>query len=95
MIIRRHRHFLKNYKKRILPHRNLDRRFEEKLNILIQDSKNPILKDHKLLGSFVGFRAFSVTGDIRVVYRIVKGVIELYDIGSYNQVYEIFFHLYF
>lgn len=87
MIIRRHRQFLKNYKKRIFLHRNLDKKFEEKLNLFIQDSKNLKLKDHKLLGSFEGFKAFSVTGDIRVVYRVVEGVIELYDIGNHNQVY--------
>lgn len=87
MIIRRHRQFLKNYKKRILTHLNLDKKFEERLNLFIQDSKNPKLKDHKLLGSLEGFRAFSVTGDIRVVYRVIEGVIEFYDIGSHNQVY--------
>lgn len=87
MIIRRHRQFLKNYKKRILTHRNLDKKFEDRLNLFIQDAKNPILKNHKLLGSLEGFRAFSVTGDIRVVYRIIEGAIELYDIGSHNQVY--------
>ncbi|KKQ37311.1 MAG: Plasmid stabilization system [Candidatus Roizmanbacteria bacterium GW2011_GWA2_37_7] len=87
MIIRRHRQFIKNYKKRILPHPNLDKKFEEKFNLFIADSKNPKLKDHKLFGSFKGLRAFSVTGNVRVVYRIVEDVIELYDIGSHNQVY--------
>ena len=88
MIIRRHKQFLKNYKKRILPYHNLDTAFEERITLFIQDSKNPILKDHKLIGSLKNLRAFSVTGDIRVVYRIVEGsIIELYNIGSHNQVY--------
>lgn len=87
MIIRRHRQFLKNYKKRILPYRNLDKKFEERLNLFIHDSKNPKLKDHKLIGSLIGLRAFSLTGDIRVVYRVVERIVELYDIGSHNQVY--------
>jgi addiction module RelE/StbE family toxin len=87
MIIRRHRQFLKNYKKRILPYSNLDKKFEEKFTLFIQNSHNPTLKDHGLVGSLDGFRAFSVTGDIRVVYREVEGAIELYDIGSHNQVY--------
>ncbi len=87
MIIRRHRQFLKNYKKRIFSHHKLNEKFKERLNLFVQDSKNPKLKDHMLLGSFKGLRAFSVTGDIRVVYRIVEGTIELYDIGSHNQVY--------
>ncbi len=87
MIIKRHRQFLKNYKKRILSLSNLNRKFEERLNLFIKDSKDPQLKDHKLFGQLKGLRAFSVAGDIRVVYRINGGVIELYDIGSHNQVY--------
>ena len=49
MIIKRHRQFLKNYKKRILSLSNLNRKFEERLNLFIKDSKDPQLKDHKLL----------------------------------------------
>ena len=43
--------------------------------------------DHKLIGSLEGFRSFSITGDIRVVYRKDGAEIELYDIGTHNQVY--------
>ena len=87
MIIRRHKQFLRNYKKRILPYPKLDKKFEERLNLFLHDSQNPILKNHKLSGSLKGLRAFSISGNIRVVYRIVKDVVELYDIGSHNQVY--------
>jgi len=87
MILRRHKQFSKNYKKRILSHSRLDKRFEERLELFLRDRLNPILKDHKLSGSMEGLRAFSVSGDIRVVYRIAGEVIELYDIGSHNQVY--------
>jgi len=45
------------------------------------------LRDHKLIGKKKNFRAFSVTGDIRVVYIIVDSNIWLFDIGSHNQVY--------
>ncbi|MBI3486516.1 type II toxin-antitoxin system YafQ family toxin [Candidatus Daviesbacteria bacterium] len=47
----------------------------------------PTLKDHKLIGKKFGFRAFSVTGDIRVVYKLINSDVWLYDIGSHNQVY--------
>jgi len=87
MIVIRHSQFRKNYRKRILPHTNIDRKIEEKFKLFIQNPKNPELKDHRLLGSLRGFRAFSVTGDIRVVYRIIDDIVELYDIGSHNQVY--------
>ena len=75
MIIRRHRQFIKNYKKRILPNSQLDKRFEERLELFHQDRQNPLLKNHKLIGSMEGLRAFSVTGDIRVVYRAILEII--------------------
>ena len=87
MIISRHQNFRKNYQKRILPYKNLDKKFEERLKLFLLDPKSPELKDHKLIGSLSGLRSFSVTGDIRVVYRKVGDAIELYDIGSHNQVY--------
>ena len=79
--------FKKIYKKRILPHKNLDQRFEERHNLFIQDPKNSLLKDHALTGSKKGLRAFSITGDIRVVYYIKANTAYFIDIGTHNQVY--------
>lgn len=87
MTLRRHRQFIRHYKKRILSYPEIDKKFEERLNLFIQDAKHPLLKDHKLSGRLEGLRAFSITGDIRVVYRLIGQSIELYDIGSHNQVY--------
>lgn len=79
--------FRKNYRKRIFPHKNLDKRFEERRNLFVKDPKNPILKDHALTGKMKGFRAFSITGDIRVVYYVYKKTAYLIDIGTHAQVY--------
>jgi len=87
MIIKRHIQFLKHFKKRILPFPYLHKRFEERLSLFIQDPQNPLLKDHKLIGSLKNLRAFSVTGDVRIIYKITNEILELYDIGSHNQVY--------
>lgn len=87
MIITRHRNFKKNYQKRILPNKNLDKKFEEKLKLFIVNPNDPELKDHKLLGTLRGLRSFSITGGIRVIYRRIGNTIELYDIGNHNQVY--------
>lgn len=87
MMIVRHDNFRKNYKKRILLFSKLDKKFKERLHLFIEDPLSPELKDHKLAGSLMGFRGFSVTGDVRVIYRVIGGNIELYDIGSHNQVY--------
>ncbi len=48
--------------------------------------KEPI-NDHPLTGKLKGFRAFSVGGDVRVVYQETEDHYLLLDIGSHNQVY--------
>ena len=87
MKIKYHKDFLKNYKKRIKPYPKLVEQFTRQLNKFVANPKASSLRDHKLIGKMKSFRAFSVTGDSRVVYLIVKGEIWLYNIGSYNQVY--------
>lgn len=87
MRIKYHREFAKNYKKRIAQTPKLVNQFQKQLEKFIHDPNNQILKDHKLVGAKSEFRAFAITGDIRVVYKIVDEEIWLYDIGSHNQVY--------
>jgi addiction module RelE/StbE family toxin len=87
MKIKYHKDFLKNYKKRIKPYPKLSSQFAKQLNKFINNPKDSLLRDHKLIGKKKNFRAFSVTGDIRVVYIINDDEIWLYDIGSHNQVY--------
>ncbi len=87
MQIKYHKEFVKNYKKRIIPYPKLVSQFKKQLTKFIQNTTDPALKDHKLIGKKFGFRAFSITGDIRVVYKLEDDEIWLYDIGSHNQVY--------
>lgn len=87
MKIKYHKDFLKNYKKRIKPYHKLASQFEHQLNKFVKNSKDSSLRDHKLIGKKKNFRAFSITGDIRVVYVIKNDEMWLYDIGSHNQVY--------
>lgn len=82
-----HKNFIKSYQKRILPNKNLSRRFQERLELFVKDPSDPPLKDHQLTGKKALFRAFSVTGDVRVVYERVEDGIRLYDVGTHNQVY--------
>ncbi len=94
MIVVRHRQFRRNYQKRILSYPRLNKQFEKRLTLFIlnphnpHNPHNPQLRDHKLTGSLQNFRSFSITGDVRVVYRWVdEETLELYDIGTHNQVY--------
>ena len=82
-----HKTFLKHFKKRIAPHKKLEERFYQRLNLLIQDPTNPILKRHQLRGKKKIYWSFAVTGDIRVIYRIEGRTLYLYNIGTHAQVY--------
>ena len=87
MILARHRVFDKHFRIRVLPSKNLVDRFQQRLSLFLERPGNPILKDHKLTGRLNGYRSFSIGGDLRVVYRIRSNTLQLYDIGSHNQVY--------
>ena len=79
--------FRKAYKKRIQPNKNLGKRFEERYDIFIENPSNELLDDHALGSKLKGHRAFSITGDIRVVYYIHEEITYFVDIGTHNQVY--------
>lgn len=79
--------FKKAYQKRIQSNKNLEKRFEARYDLFVDDPTNPILKDHELAGKLQGYRAFSITGDVRVVYHIFEDIAYFVDIGTHNQVY--------
>ena len=79
--------FIKRFKKRISHLPALREKFEERTRLFIKNSQNPLLEDHPLKGDKLGMRAFSVTGDIRVVYYILEGTAYFVDIGTHNKVY--------
>jgi addiction module RelE/StbE family toxin len=83
-----HREFLKHYKKRIQPNSKLRSKYEERLRLWLINKSDPVLKDHSLTGDQAEFRAFWITGNIRVTYKIHEEDIELYDVGTHNQVYK-------
>lgn len=87
MPVKYSKEFLKNYKKRILPNKKLVEQFEQRLTLFLQSPKDFTLRDHKLKGAKRDLRAFSITGDIRVVYYYQSDFLVLVDIGSHNQVY--------
>ncbi len=81
------KNFEKAFKKRISPHSNLHKKFTERLKSFEENPKNPTLHDHPLTGTKLGKRAFSITGDYRVVYREEVDYFVFYDVGTHNQVY--------
>lgn len=88
MQIKLNRKFEKSYKRRIASNLKLVIQTEERIKLFTADSKNSLLKDHELTGAKRELRAFSVTGDISIVYMpISDNEVEFLDIGSHNQVY--------
>ncbi len=79
--------FKKHYLKRIQSYKDLDNRFEERRNLFVENQNHPFLQDHALSGKMKNYRAFSITGDIRVIYYIYNGNAYFVDIGTHNQVY--------
>lgn len=87
MRVAKHPKFKRSYKVRIARNRNLVKEFAESLDLFISNPTSPVLDDHPLTGSMYGYRAFSITSDIRVVYFPTQEGIILYDIGTHDQVY--------
>ena len=88
MNITLHPQFKKSYKKRISSNIKLSLKTEERIIIFKSEPKNSTLKNHGLTGAKKGLRAFSITGDIRIVYLPVsEEKVVFIDIGSHNQIY--------
>ena len=79
--------FTKSYKSLIRNNRSLQKRITQRVEIFINDKFASILRDHKLKGKKKSFRAFSITGDIRVIYEETVDSFIFLDIGTHSQVY--------
>lgn len=80
--------FRKKFKKRIYFDAKLVKQFELRLGMFCGGENIEVLKIHELAGRLKGHFAFSVTGDIRVIFqKVSEEEIILVDIGSHNQVY--------
>lgn len=79
--------FIKIFKKRFSSRSNIQNKFNERIRKFAENQDDPTLEDHELAGKLQRHRAFSITGDIRVVYYIFKDTAYFIDISTHNQVY--------
>jgi addiction module RelE/StbE family toxin len=86
--IKRYKTFEKHFKLRISPNEKMTKQFEQRLEQFIKGELGYPINDHSLTGKLSGKRAFSIAGDIRVVYIELEEFIIFLDIGSHNQVYR-------
>jgi mRNA-degrading endonuclease YafQ of YafQ-DinJ toxin-antitoxin module len=77
--------FAKHFRSRISPYPKISNQTRKSIK---QFLCNPgLVKDHALIGRKVGKRAFSVSGDVRIVYVDLGDRYLFLDIGTHNQVY--------
>lgn len=72
---------------RIAVNQKLKKQFGLRLGLFVEGVRDYPLDDHALVGTMKGLRAFSVGGDLWVVYRETDSHYEFLDVGSHNQVY--------
>lgn len=87
MRIAYHKKFIKNFKKRFGSNQKFKEKYRDRLRLFVDDPTDPVLRDHSLIGEKISLRAFSITGDVRIVYQQVGDQIIFLDIGTHNQVY--------
>jgi addiction module RelE/StbE family toxin len=85
--IKYHKSFQRSFKKRVVGQSKLLQQFESRLKLFAAGKHGRPLDDHALTGTLAGKRAFSITGDVRVIYVELKDAIVLLDIGTHNQIY--------
>lgn len=86
--IKRTKQFEKHFRLRITQNRKLRKQFEKRLELFITGELGPPLFSHSLTGSLAGKRAFSIGGDLRVVYQEFDDHYLFVDIGTHTQVYK-------
>lgn len=81
--------FKKSFKKRIAANIKLSDKFKERIDLFSQENCHPVLRDHQLSGKMKHYRSFSITGNYRVIYRVIDdNTVAFVDIGTHNQVYK-------
>jgi len=62
--------------------------FRETLELFIEDSHHPALRNHPLTGKYAGFQSINVTEDWRALYREEPERIMFVALGTHEQLYE-------
>lgn len=79
--------FIRIYKIRFKGNPKIKDKLQERTRLFEKNPNSPLLKNHPLKGTGKGYYAFSITGDIRVIYYVKDKIAYFVDIGTHNQVY--------
>lgn len=64
-----------------------------RLDLFVSNPYHPLLRNHKLVGEYMGRRSINITGDWRAIYREVDSLIDgpfayFVALGTHNQLYR-------
>ena len=70
----------------------IQKAFDDRLKLFLQDSFNPKLRNHQLTGKFRNCRSINITGDWRTLYstnKINKENVVIFEaLGTHSQLYK-------
>lgn len=81
------KNFLKQLERAPQP---IQKAFRLRMELLIENPRHPLLRNHELQGVLLGYRSINVTGDWRAVFRILprEDAIFFVAIGTHSQLYR-------
>lgn len=86
MNIKFHKNFEKKYKKLST---KLKLQVKERNKLFSENPFNPILNNHALQGKYVGYRSINLTGDVRIIYKLLdKDTVLFSEIDSHSNLYK-------
>ncbi|MEY3783768.1 MAG: hypothetical protein RLZZ230_90 [Candidatus Parcubacteria bacterium] len=62
--------------------------FENRLRILTDNIKHPLLNIHTLRGSKYPLQSMNITGDYRALFITAGNTVTFYEIGTHSELYE-------
>ena len=81
-----HKNFRKQFDKLSI---KIQDKFEEKLDLFLQNMFHPLLNNHSLSGEYEGCRSINITGNIRAIFYLkTESDIVFINIGSHPELYE-------
>ncbi len=80
--------FLRILKKWRKKHPNLVEKFQQKVDLFIQDPFDPSLRTHSLSGNLAGCWSLSITYEYRLIFKFIdENRVLLIDLGTHDEVY--------
>ena len=86
MNIRFHQNFVRQYRKLKAEQK---RKFKERRDLFLIEPYHPLLNNHALHGTYMGYRSINIGGDLRAVYRRLDNDTALFAaIGRHSALYR-------